>query len=175
MALSEAIRGAVDNTEVFEQLVKSTKHDWIVLFCLPHSLASVIDGTVRLGISFGQNVLCTWSEEFGRRTLVAEVSADVVGLLPDYPWKLYTDDVHYFSKNIRDLLWIKVIDAIIKAIDTELQRSGFVLARPCSAFCEMSREEQQAEQLEFAEEFKILEGRSVEEILMRGDLNGKEV
>ena len=174
MAQSEAIRGAVDTGEVLEQLVKLTKHDWIVLFCLPPSL--VDDGIVRIGISFGQNVLCAWDEESGRRTpLVAEVSADVVGLLPEYPWKLYTDDMHYFSKITRDLLWIKVTDAVVKSIDAELQRSGFVAARPCFAFCEMSREEQQARNIEFAEEFNILEGRSVEEILMRGDLNGKEV
>lgn len=172
MALSEATRGAVDSTEVLEQLVKLTKRSWIVLFCLPPS--PVDDGIVRLGISFGQSVLCAWSEESGRRTLVAEVSADVVGLLPEYPWKLYTDDVHYFSKNMRDLLWVKVTDAVVKAIDGELHRNGFVVARPCSAFREMSREEQQAKQIEFVEDFRILEGRSVEEILVRGDLNGKE-
>ena len=39
----------------------------------------------------------------------------------------------------------------------------------------LPREEQQAKQIEFVEDFRILEGRSVEEILMRGDLNGKEV
>lgn len=172
MALSETTIGSVDSTEVLERLVKLTKRGWIVLFCLPPS--PVDDGIVRLGISFGRSVLCAWSKESGRRTLVAEVSADVVGLLPEYPWKLYTDDVHYFTENIRDWLWIKVTDAVVKAIDSELHRNGFVLARPCSAFYEISREEQQARNIEFVEEFKILEGRSVEEILMRGDLNGKE-
>ena len=42
------------------------------------------------------------------------------------------------------------------------------------AFYEMSREERQAKNIEFVEEFNILEGRSVEEILVRGDLDGKE-
>ena len=161
--------------EQLERLLKSVKRDWIVLFHLPHQAE---DGTVKLGISFGQSVLCTWSRETGEtHALAVEVPLDVANkyeLAYDYPWKIYLDSVHFVSKRTQKTLWSRVAAATLKAIDAELQRNGFVIAKPCMAFYEMSREERQAKNIEFVEEFNILEGRSVEEILVRGDLDGKE-
>jgi len=164
-----------NSIEQLERLLKSVKRDWIVLFHLPRQAE---DGMVKLGISFGQSVLCTWSRETGEtRALAVEVPLDVASeyeLAYDYPWKIYLDSVHFVSKRAQKAVWSKVAAATLKAVDAELQRNGFVVAKPCMAFYEMSREERQEKNIEFVEEFNILEGRSVEEILVRGDLDSKE-
>jgi len=164
-----------NSIEQLERLLKAVKRDWIVLFHLPHQAE---DGMAKLGISFGQSVLYTWSKETGEtRALAVEVPLDVASkykLAYDYPWKIYLDNVHFVSKRTQKTLWSKVAAAALKAVDAELQRNGFVIAKPCMAFYEMSREEQQEKNIELVEEFNILEGRSIEEILVRGDLDGKE-